>query len=320
MHLNRARTALLIAVLSISFSVPHRALAQRPTWSDGRPIAERVYVLPRFEELSPAHASAVTREGSRETYEAARTDGRFTLRKLEYASDGLRVVAYVYSPASTGLSLPAIVYCRGSYISGDEAPALLLTMHRLAEAGFVVVAPQYRQSDGGEGIDDLGGADVADVHNALRLAAGLPGVDGARLYLYGSSRGGMMTYQALRDGAPVRAAAAVGAFTDLDTLLASDPRSRAAALAKWPEFARDRGEIVRRRSAVYWADSLRVPVLMLHGASDPQVSPRQSERLASLLAAAGTPHELHIFPGGSHSLAEKAAARDSLVVDWFRRH
>ena len=40
-----------------------------------------------------------------------------------------------------------------------------------------------------------------------------------KIYLYGKSRGGMMTYQALRDGFPARAAATVGAFTDLEAML-----------------------------------------------------------------------------------------------------
>jgi len=166
----------------------------------------------------------------------------------------------------------------------------------------------------------VGGADVADVRNAIRLARGMPGVDTARLFLYGESRGGMMTYQALRDGAAVRAAAVVGAFTDLDSLLAGDPRSRQAAAVLWPRLAEERASIVPRRSAAYWTDSLRAPLLLLHGGGDRQVSPRHALRLALALDAAGLAYELHVLAGGSHTLAERAAERDALVVAWFRRH
>ena len=32
------------------------------------------------------------------------------------------------------------------------------------------------------------------------------------------------------------------------------------------------------------------------------------------------PHELRIVPGGSHTLGERSAERDSLVLNWFRTH
>jgi hypothetical protein len=32
------------------------------------------------------------------------------------------------------------------------------------------------------------------------------------------------------------------------------------------------------------------------------------------------PYELHILAGGSHTLAEQAAGRDSLVIAWFRKN
>jgi dipeptidyl aminopeptidase/acylaminoacyl peptidase len=288
---------------------------------DGEIVAERRYRLAPFDSLTDGQRRELARSTSHAQYETARQDVRFSLRKLEYASDGLRVVAYVYEPSRKSQSrVPVIVYNRGSYVAGDQAPVLVPMMRRLAEAGFLVVAPQYRGSDGGEGRDDMGGADVADVMNAVRLAMHLPSADSTRIFMYGESRGGMMTYQALRDGVPVRAAAVVGAFTDLDTLLAGDPRSQAAALMIWPAFERDRATIAPRRSAVRWADSLRVPILILHGGADAGVSPRQAMRLALRLDAAKHPYELHIIDGGSHTLAERASLRDSLVTRWFADH
>ncbi|MEQ1834391.1 MAG: prolyl oligopeptidase family serine peptidase, partial [Candidatus Eisenbacteria bacterium] len=173
---------------------------------------------------------------------------------------------------------------------------------------------------GGEGVDDMGGADVDDVRHALTVAAGRPGADPAHLHLYGESRGGMMALQAMRDGARVRSAAVMGAFTDLDSLLAGDERARGAAAHIWPDFPARRAELALRRSAVRWADSLRVPLLLLHGGADRSVSPRQSLALATRLDALGREYELHVLVGGSHTLAERGAQRDSMVIGWFRAH
>lgn len=288
---------------------------------DGAIVGERIYRLLPFDSLSDGLRRELGWSSTRADYERVRRDARFALRKIEYASDGLRVIAYVYQPAGPGVRrLPVIVFNKGSYVTGDQAPVLAPMMHRLAHAGFLVIAPQYRGSDGEEGHDEMGGADVHDVLNAVRLATRLPAADSTRVYMYGESRGGMMTLQALRDGVHVLAAATVGAFTDLDSLLAADPRARGAAAAIWPEFERDHSTIAQRRSAVAWSGSLRLPLLILHGGADPQVSPRHSLRLALQLDDAKQPYELHVLSGGSHTLGERAALRDSLVIAWFRTH
>jgi dipeptidyl aminopeptidase/acylaminoacyl peptidase len=213
-----------------------------------------------------------------------------------------------------------VIYNRGSYVAGDLAPALAPLLRRFARAGFYVLAPQYRGSDGGEGRDELGGADVADVLNLLPLAARLDHADTSRLFMYGESRGGMMTYQAIRRRMPLKAAATVGGFTDVEAVMAADERSRKAAATIWPDFEARREEIVRTRSARLGADELDVPLLLLHGRQDKQVSASQSLDLALRLHALGRPYELHVFADESHTLGERSETRDSLVIAWFQAH
>jgi dipeptidyl aminopeptidase/acylaminoacyl peptidase len=167
----------------------------------------------------------------------------------------------------------------------------------------------------------MGGADLADVMNALALAGSLSYVDRDNLFLYGESRGGMMAYQALREGARVRAAATVGAFTDLAAMLAADERAQAAALRIWPDFEQRQAEIAERRSALHWAETMAaVPLLILHGGADRSVSPRQSLALAMRLQELGRPYELHVFAEEGHVLSGRAEARDRQIADWFLRH
>jgi dipeptidyl aminopeptidase/acylaminoacyl peptidase len=71
---------------------------------------------------------------------------------------------------------------------------------------------------------------------------------------------------------------------------------------------------------VRWADRIKVPLLILHGESDSGVPPRQSRQLDAALTRVRAPHELRLVPGGSHTLGERSAFRDSLVVGWFGAH
>ncbi len=60
----------------------------------------------------------------------------------------------MYRPSETRDRLPVIVYNRGSYVRQNAAPELLVTFHRLVDAGFLVVAPMYRGSEGAPGRDE----------------------------------------------------------------------------------------------------------------------------------------------------------------------
>ena len=191
-------------------------------------------VLPSFAELvagprSPTAAESCCSPADMKVYERARTDPRFQMLRVTYRSDGLPVVAFIYRPSAAGDKRPVVVYNRGSYIRQNAARELLVPFHRLAEAGFLVVAPMYRGSEGAPGRDEMGGADLADLMNIQPVIASLPYADSSSMFLYGESRGGMMTLQALRDGFPARAAATVGTFTDLDQYTKEDPNVEALA-------------------------------------------------------------------------------------------
>jgi len=277
------------------------------------------------DRLSPG-AVAGTRPGHRL--------GSTPCRKLEevvdpgceavlYDSGGLIVQGFVLRPwpPEKGRRYPAIIFNRG----GNEAfgridEADLRFLRGLAREGFVVLASQYRGGDGAPGLDEFGGADVEDVRSLFPLAHEIGGVDLDNVFMLGFSRGGMMTYLAIRDGAPIRAAAVVGGVSDLSALAAYRPEFLRIWGRLMPDFDAKSRALMRERSAVLWADRLDKPLLLLHGGADRRVPADQSRALAAALRRAGRPVELDVFPGDDHMLSAHTAARDARILDWFRGH
>jgi dipeptidyl aminopeptidase/acylaminoacyl peptidase len=253
------------------------------------------------------------------TYAAAADDKRFRMERIAYQSDGITVYAYVYRPAKAGAARPTIVFNRGSWTWPSFAAEMLPMAHRMAEKGYVVVAPMYRGSGGAAGRDEMGGADLDDLFNLLPALRAMPFVDPAYLYLYGESRGGMMVYQALRDGFPAKAAAVYGGFTDLDSLL-GDAQWAKAGEAIWPDLSTHRAAIVERRSALHWPEKISAPILIMQGGEDKSINPVQSLKMAEALSALGKPYELIIMAGEGHVLTGRAVERDDRTARWFADH
>jgi dipeptidyl aminopeptidase/acylaminoacyl peptidase len=266
-----------------------------------------------------AEVKLLERAGGPEEYEEARSDRAFALERFTYGSDGLEVSAYLLRHAGPSRRRPLVVYIRGSYVVTGEAPRLLPTLRRMAREGFVVVAPMLRGSDGMAGHDEMGGADRNDVRNAIAAAGALGLADTEATFLYGESRGGIMTLLALKDGLPVRAAATFGAITDLEGFLAADARAAALALQIWPDFATRRAEILTSRSALAWPDRLRAPLLLMHGANDPQVDISHTLRLAEALHRAGARFAVRIFDDDGHPLVRNRVERDRTAAAFFRQ-
>jgi dipeptidyl aminopeptidase/acylaminoacyl peptidase len=311
------KTYFLFAILMMAGSCSPIQTSSGSFYEDGAILERKTYVFPAYEK-----AKGIENLYTKEVYEKAVNDHRFVLEKLTYSSQKLKVVAYLYKPKQTeGKLLPAIIYNRGSYIRGDIGYELVPFFHRLASEGFVIVVPMYRGSDGGEGHDEMGGEDLNDLMNVLPLAKGLGFVDRNKLFMYGLSRGGMMTLQAIKYGFPLQAAATFGAFTDLDALMKSNPGFyEPLKRTIWPDFDSRREEILNKRSAIKWADKINVPLLIMHGGNDQSVSPTQALDFAQELRRLGKQYELKIYADDNHVLSRNQEDRDRRAIAWFKKY
>ncbi len=243
--------------------------------------------------------------------------------RIKYISDGLKVVGFLLNPKNTDKKYPVMIFNRGGaedYGKITEGESLN-NLCFFAAKGYVVLASQYRGNDGGEGNEEFGGSDVNDVLNLVPLAKSLAYTDMNNVFMYGVSRGGMMTYLAIKKGVKLNAACVVGGLSDnFDAYydIAYPPAELYIKLTGTDPVA-GRDEFIRR-SAIYWPESIDIPVLILHGSADSIINIRQARSLASSLERLGREFKFIEYPFGDHLLTNYKSQRDNEILDWFGKY
>lgn len=259
---------------------------------------------------------------SEETFEERNTFAGFECLRITYMSDGLKVVGFIWKPKVTqGKKLPLIIYNRGGNQEfGKIIPVYNYFFYPYLANGFVIVAAQYRGVDGGQGKEEFGGAEVDDILNLIPLAQSLDYIDMKNIFMLGDSRGGMMTFLALKNKVPVNAAAVTGAPSDLRRALKERPSFDELYKELIPDYDLHPAELLRARSAVNWADKIDAPLLLMHGGADWRVDPMQTLLLAQKLQALGKPYQLLIYAGDDHGLSLNQADAETRIIAWFQQH
>lgn len=220
------------------------------------------------------------------------------------AADGDASRALVYEPPTTPAPGVAVVYGATPDVSRrfDRLTQLLVA------EGYVVCHP----APTGDPFDDRQHAGFAA---AGRWLADQSAVDG-RVAAYGHSHGGYDAYvQAVRYPDVWDAAVGYNGWTDLPAVAESGGGGWVLR-DNLPDYETHPGAW-RAASPITDADSLGVPLLMLHGRDDPIVPVSQARRFRDALDAAGVDrydyHELPGGHGGGTDVEQTVAAYERLV-------
>lgn len=236
---------------------------------------------------------------------AAKAPGHYEFTKITYKSraDGLEIPAYLFSPITKGAAKhAALVWVHGG-VHGDWDTALYPFIVEAVQRGYVILTPDYRGSTGygDEWMKkiDYGGKEVDDVLSSVDYLATLPYVDSRRLGIMGWSHGGFITSHILfRDDNPFKAGAAIVPVTNLVFRLMDHGPGYARDYAAetgiqglpWeqncgPNHDHDCIDEYLKRSPVFHAENLKVPMLVHVATNDCDVFFREDQQMVYTLRA-----------------------------------
>ncbi|HKE99224.1 MAG TPA: S9 family peptidase [Actinomycetes bacterium] len=283
-----------------------------------------------------AHATSagelvVLRDGHEKTLTelGAELERSFPLRPMREltatAPDGAGVHGWVVKPAGTG-PFPVLLSIHGGP-HHQYGHALFDEAQVYTNAGYAVVMGNPRGSSGyGEAhgraiVGDLGAKDEADLLALLDAALADPDLDERRAGVMGGSYGGFMTsWLAARTDRFV-AGISERAVNDWASMSAT-------ADFGWPfveDYVGEDPARIAAQSPVTHADSIRMPMLLIHSEQDWRCPLEQAQRLFTALKRNGVEAELLLFPGEGHELSRSGlpshrVARFDAILDWWARH
>lgn len=218
-----------------------------------------------------------------------------------YQSDDLKIEAFISAPIDLlgKKKSPCLIYNHGGNREYGALENVETTFYAY-QFHTICVATNYRGCGSSQGTDAFGGDDVRDVLHLIDLCQKLDYVDKDQINMFGVSRGGMMTYEALREDKRIHKAVVVAGVADCS--MSYEERSDMQPLLQEliGGTPKQLPEEYEKRSAVAWADQINTPLLIFHTTADDKVSVKQADKLVEQLKKYQKDYEYVTFDSNVH--------------------
>ncbi|MHC4252043.1 MAG: alpha/beta hydrolase family protein, partial [Planctomycetota bacterium] len=230
-------------------------------------------------------------------------EGKPESEKVKYETvNGLTIRAIVWRPRGEASKSPVII------LAHDGLRGIGVAARRLAEelagVGYIVFAPEFRGQGRSEGKVEWAQGEVFDLLAAVEEAKKIEGADTGRIGLVGAGHGGAVVLIALARAEGVACAAAISPPTDLTGLARERHFVRELKLMRVPLDLSDSEELMKR-SPLYYAGGIGVPVQVLHGVRDKLVPVRFAEEYLSAVKNRGKEITLQKYGLSDEGLVSK---------------
>jgi len=248
---------------------------------------------------------------------------------IEFPTEGgLTAHAFYYPPknkdfeGAAGEKPPLVVNCHGGP-TGSAGQAYAFEYHYWTSRGIAVVDVNYGGSAGyGRAYrmrlnGNWGVVDVDDCINAARYLVKQGLVDGKRVSITGGSAGGFTALLSLTKRDFFNAGASHFGIGDLELFIKETHKFEARYVDTLVGPFPERADLYRDRSAVDFADNLKVPVILFQGLEDKVVPPSQAEEFVAVCKKKKLPYAYVAFEGEQHGFRQEKNIRRSIEGEMY---
>jgi len=259
----------------------------------------------------------------------------FAKSELMYyqAQDKTHIPMFVRFPKGCKESkdCPVIVHFHGGP-EGQSQPGFSTTAQAIVDAGFILVEPNVRGSDGygKKWIDSDNGplrenviTDIPDA--ATWIKANWKNKSGAspQVGVWGGSYGGYSTLMAMTRfaGSYEAGVSNVGMSNLVTFLMNTAPYRRILRISEYGDPVKDL-EALKKLSPVTYVDQVKAPLMIIQGANDPRVPVGEAIQMHELMQKKGLKSELIIFGNEGHgsSKKENQILEIGNTIEFFKKH
>jgi dipeptidyl aminopeptidase/acylaminoacyl peptidase len=320
--------------IDLSTGTLHHVELLYPGLSNVQTNGRRVAVFAASSTLAERVLTIDLESGAQEVVKVANPahldPGNMSLPKpIEFPTEGgLTAHAFYYAPKNKDFEgppdekPPLMVRCHGGP-TGSAGPTYTFEYHYWTSRGFAVVDVNYGGSSGyGRAYrtrlnGSWGVVDVDDCIHAARYLVEQGAADGSRVSITGGSAGGFTVLLSLTKRDFYHAGASHFGIGDLELFIKETHKFEShycdTLIGPYPE----RADLYRDRSAAYFADHLKRPVILFQGLEDKIVPPSQAEEFVAVCKKKKLPYAYVAFEGEQHGFRKKENIRRSIEGELF---